>query len=219
MKSLKFVILLGVCSFLMHNAPARATNFAILLGGCGEGGSNEDCDDKDDAVGITNPYFVGNSNAGENVEIKGQTDLLIFNPLQFASAQDVELRVAFGDSISIPVPPVPGGSLVFEVNIIDVATGQNLTRFPDGVDISFSVPKLAHLHKEGIVHRDLAFRTLNTSVSPPVWEVMPSGVKTKDGLYCGTTDHFSIFAFGAVPEPSSLALIALASAGMLWRRR
>jgi hypothetical protein len=219
MKSLTFVILLGVCSFLMHNATAQATNFAILFTGCGEGGSNEDCDDKDDQVGIQNPLFEGNGNAGDNPLFEGKTDLLIFNPIQFASAQDVELQVSFGDSISTKVPPVPGGSLIFQVNILDVATGQYLTSFPNGVDISFSVPKLARLHKEGIVHRDLAFRTLNTSVSPPVWEVMPSGVKTKDGNFCGTTDHFSIFAFGAVPEPSSLVLVALGGAGMLWRRR
>ena len=209
MKLLKFVVLMGALSFFIPTA--QATNFAVLFTGCGSGGSNADCDDKEDQAGIKNPYYVSSGNSGENPLFEEKSDLLIFNPIQFASAQDVELQVSFGDSISTKVPPVPGGSLVFEVKILDVGTGQYLTSFPDGVDISFSVPKLAHLHKEGIVHRDLAFRTLNTSVSPPVWEVMPRGVRSKDGNFCGTTDHFSIFAFGAVPEPGSVALLASAA--------
>jgi hypothetical protein len=37
-------------------------------------------------------------------------------------------------------------------------------------------------------------------------------------MFCGTTDHFSIFAFGAVPEPSSALLLLGGSVGLLWRR-
>jgi hypothetical protein len=73
------------------------------------------------------------------------------------------------------------------------------------------------LHKEGIVHRDLAFRYLNTSVSPPAWKSV-SPIKSKDGNFCGTTDHLSIFAFGAVPEPSSAMLLLGGTLGLLWRR-
>jgi hypothetical protein len=99
-----------------------------------------------------------------------------------------------------------------------VATGQKITKYPSPIDIGFSVPALKHLHKEGIVHRDLAFRTLNTSVSPPVWE-MQSSVTTKDGnQFCGKTDHFSIFVFGAVPEPSAAVMIVLALSGLALRR-
>lgn len=219
MKSFSFSFLICALSCLMFSVPARGTNFAILLGGCGSGGTNDKCNDDGDYLEVPNPLYQQSGNSGDNPLFEGKTDLLMFKPIQFASEADVLFSVSFGNSISTKVPPVPGGSLVFEVNITDANTHERLTSFPQGVDIQFNVPALDHLHQEGVIHRDLAFRYLNTSVSPPVWEVMPSGVATKDGNFCGKTDHFSIFAFGAVPEPSSVVLLLVGGVGMCWRRK
>jgi hypothetical protein len=208
------LFLFSACFTFLSSPLTFATNFAVLLGGC-DTNSDGSCG-SDDKLEVENPLYKEGPK-GVNPLFEAKTDLLIFSLPDITSGSPVELRFAFGSSISVPVPPVPGRALVFELDIVDTATGQKLTNFPNLVDICFSVPKLAHLHKEGIVHRDLAFRYLNTNVSPSVWETQ-SAVKSRDGMFCGTTDHFSIFAFGAVPEPSSALLLLGGSVGLLWRR-
>lgn len=210
-----FLFLLGTCLLLACSRSSFATNFAILLGGCDTNRSGS-CDD-DDVIITKNPLYQESSTGGVNPLFEAKTELLVIPAPEITSGSPVELHFAFGSSISVSIPPVPGGALVFELNIVDPTTGNRLTNFPNLVNICFSVPKLAHLHKEGIVHRDLAFRYLNTSLTPPVWQ-MQSAIKSKDGLFCGTTDHFSIFAFGAVPEPSSAMLLLVGSLGLLRRR-
>jgi hypothetical protein len=210
-----FVFLLVLWLLLVSSTPSFATKFAILLNGCDTNG-NGSCGD-DDKLEVKNPLYQESGNKGENPLFEAKADLIIVNPPDLTSGSPVELHFAFGSSISVSVPPVPGGALVFELDIVDPATGNKLTNFPNLVDISFSVPELAHRHNEGIVHRDLAFRYLNTSVNPAVWQTQ-SAVTSKDGNFCGNTDHFSIFAFGAVPEPSSAILIFASSLGLLWRR-
>jgi hypothetical protein len=209
------LFLLAACFVSLTLRPTFATGFAVLLGGCDTNGDGS-CGSSD-KLEVKNPLYEESGNKGVNPLYEAKTDLLIFSPPDITSGSPVELHFAFSSSISVSVPPVPGRALVFELDIVDTTTGQKLTNFPNLVNIGFSVPKLAHLHKEGIGHRDLAFRYLNTSVSPPVWETQ-SAVTSKDGLFCGTTDHFSIFAFGAVPEPSSMMLLLGGSLGLLWRR-
>jgi hypothetical protein len=206
--------LLATCLVSLSSLPTFATGFAVLLGNCDTNGDGS-CGSAD-KLEVENPLYKEGPK-GVNPLFEAKTDLLIFSPPEITSGSPVELRFAFGSSISVPVPPVPGRALVFELEVFDVGTGLQITDFPNLVDIGFSVPQLAHLHKEGIVHRDLAFRYLNTSVSPPAWESV-SAIKSKDGNFCGTTDHLSIFAFGAVPEPSSAMLLLGSSLVMFWRR-
>jgi hypothetical protein len=196
------------------SSPAFATGFAVILGGCDTNGDGS-CG-SDDKLEVQNPLYKEGSK-GVNPLFEAKSELLVLYPPQLTSGSPVELRFAFGSSISVPVPPVPGRALVFELEVFDVGTGRKITNFPNLVDIGFSVPMFAHLHKEGIVHRDLAFRYLNTSVSPPAWQSV-SPIRSKDGMFCGTTDHLSIFAFGAVPEPSSAMLLLGSVVTLLGRR-
>ncbi len=128
--SFLFSLALAICVCSTLAPQAFATNFAVLLSGCGNGGDNDKCNSDDDRLQVSNPLYKPSGNKGENPLFEAKTDLLIFSPTQIASGQDVEMRYAFGDSISIDVPPVPGESLVFELDIVDVATGQKITNFP-----------------------------------------------------------------------------------------
>lgn len=186
--------------------PARATDFAVLL----QHGNS----DNDKPLSVKNPLFQESGANGTN-PIYNPSALVLW-PNQLVADRDVLLEINFHDSIADRIPATPFGSYAFEINLTDAETGLPITQFDTPIDFCLAIPALAHLHKEGIVHRDLAARSLNVSVSPPVWQLEPTAIKSRDGMYCGTTDHFSIFAFGPVPEPSSLVLVAMAG---LWAVR
>jgi hypothetical protein len=190
-------------------APVQATDFAVLL----QHGNS----DNDKPLSIKNPLFQESGANGTNPLYNASA--LVLWPNQLVADRDVLLEINFHDSIADRIPATPFGSYAFEINLSDAETGVPITQFDTPIDFCLEIPALAHLHQEGIVHRDLAARSLNVSVSPPVWQLEPTEIKSRDGMYCGKTDHFSIFAFGPVPEPSSLMLAAFAMVVAIRSRR
>ena len=190
-------------------APVQATDFAVLLQHGNSG--------NDKPLSIKNPLFQPSGANGTNPLYNPSA--LVLWPNQLVADRDVLLEINFHDSIADRIPATPFGGFAFEINLSDAATGAPITQFNSPIDFGLVVPGLDGLYKEGVVHRDIAARSLNVSVSPPAWQLEPTAIESRDGMYCGKTDHFSIFAFGPVPEPSSLLLAGLAVIGAARSRR
>lgn len=205
------VCLLLAAAFLAMCPAAYATDFAVLLGGNGGG-------DLSQPLSIKNPLYEEGSQSGENPLY--EPSALVLWPSQFVGQTQVLLEVNFGGSIGGSLPPSPGDGYPFEINLSDAATGEPITQFATPIDLGLIIPALAHLHREGIVHRDLAMRTFDTSLTPPAWRLQDDKLMTCDGdKFCGKTDHLSAFSFGAIPEPSCIVIAALGTMAALQRRR
>lgn len=202
--------LLAIGAIALLGSPASATNFAILLSGDGCG--RDACDD-DGNLRINNPLFE--ESEGEKHNPLYEPSTIIVTPPELTGGGEVLLSLNFGDGIEGGAPPAPGGSYVFEITLEDAATDAPITQFDKPITLGFEMPRY-----RGEVG-DLSLGFLDESRDPPEWRVEdPTLESCRNGEVCGTTNHFTLFSVGVIPEPSSALLLSTAGAlALLGRRR
>ncbi len=198
----RFLCAAALLGVLFCATSARATNFAILLGSSPP--------DPNEQIVVKNPLYQGSGNQGENPLYEPRS--LAFLPSELWLGQPAWLEVTMDRDLPSGLPSAPQGAFVFTASLTDAASGQAIHQFDHPISIYFDMGPLT---PDAWVMGHLNEQTGQ-------WESEAAAVTKKgDNLYCGTTDHFSVFYLAPVPEPSTwvLGCMAAAGAGCLVRRR
>ncbi|TWT87203.1 hypothetical protein Mal64_27410 [Pseudobythopirellula maris] len=210
-RQLLLVRLMAVCLAFGAVAPAGATSFAVLFRGSGSG------EGRPDEQRINNPLHEQNATEGVNPLYEPST--VSFNPNQLPIDRSLSFEFNFQESVKGDHKPAPADAYVFEILLSDTDTGESITDLGRDFEICFEVPQWEQSPLPGSTLSDFSLSYYDEQAQAWVSEDDKIMVK-ENNTFCGTTDHFTVFAIGpAVPEPTSLLLALAASAACLVRRR